>query len=290
MSSMGRLIERFGAGGMRTFSGVALAGSSLPDDVAPYLHEIGVPVRVAPYFSAAGVHEAVQLGTYASHNALTRPGAQLNSWVRLGDDGLAQLCVRPDGAVQAVFLDEVAPDMFVNSSIASFNAGLLALEEALALIASASGLQEALPAFRTLRDQLSESDSASFNDRENWWPRVLDDVRHTLNFPFSAAFEYLEASGEKTVVTEEASLGRPHPEEQIWQQLAAQGVRREQIQRVYSELEPCMMPGHYCAVKLQQLFPNARFTHSFDYGDTAASRESGIKELITYAAQRAGSQ
>ncbi|MBJ6641468.1 hypothetical protein H4K36_33250 [Streptomyces sp. DHE7-1] len=62
----------------------------------------------------------------------------------------------------------------------------------------------------------------------------------------------------------------------------------EQVRRVYCELEPCMMPGHYCAAWLQAVLPHAEFTHSFDYGDTAESREEGLKELITHAARQAG--
>ncbi|RYJ31480.1 hypothetical protein CU044_0490 [Streptomyces sp. L-9-10] len=50
------------------------------------------------------------------------------------------------------------------------------------------------------------------------------------------------------------------------------------------------MPGHYCAVWLHATFPTAEFTHSFDYGDTAESREEGLKALITYAAEQARRQ
>ncbi|MCL7381340.1 hypothetical protein [Streptomyces sp. 35G-GA-8] len=47
------------------------------------------------------------------------------------------------------------------------------------------------------------------------------------------------------------------------------------------------MPGHYGAVWLRTVLPHAEFTHSFDYGETAESREAGFKELITEAARQA---
>ncbi|QXQ95300.1 hypothetical protein KV381_02475 [Streptomyces sp. WY228] len=36
---------------------------------------------------------------------------------------------------------------------------------------------------------------------------------------------------------------------------------------------------------MQQVFPHAEFTHSFDYGDTAESREGGLKRLILHDAE-----
>lgn len=58
-----------------------------------------------------------------------------------------------------------------------------------------------------------------------------------------------------------------------------------QVRRVHCELEPCLMPGHYCSVWMQQVLPHAEFTHSFDYGDTAESREKGLKQLILHDAE-----
>jgi len=112
----------------------------------------------------------------------------------------------------------------------------------------------------------------------------------TCGTPFSSAFEYIDNTGTKQVITDATGPGRPHPEELVWHRLQAQGVTPQQVRRVYCELEPCTMPGHYCAVWLQATFPHAEFTHSFDYGSTAESREEGLKELITHAAQQAGDQ
>jgi hypothetical protein len=211
----------------------------------------------------------------------------MESWLRIGGDGLAHLCVRPDGAVQAVMLEDVADDMFVNTDVSTFNASLLALDRTQPVIASASGLADGAAAFRDLNAELRRIDEAAFAERESWWPRVLDDIRHTLNFPFAATFEYADAAGVKQIVTEATAPGHPHPEEIIWRRLSSSGVDPGQVSRVYCELEPCLMPGHYCAVWMQATFPKAEFTHSFDFGDTAASREQGLKELITYATEQA---
>ncbi|MEV4339563.1 SUKH-4 family immunity protein [Streptomyces sp. NPDC049590] len=276
----------FGENGMRRFTVPGSYGIRLPDQAREALTGTGVPVHVAPYFTAAADTDAPTLGMLAGHRGVPAPAGREN-WVRIGTDPLAHLCVRPDGAVQAVFLGLDEDDLFVSSDVTAFNASLTALDRRLPVIAASTSLPVAAAAFRELNAELRTIDAAAFEERESWWPRVLDDVRHTLNFPFSSAFEYVDAAGSEHIVTDATGPGRAHPEELVWQRLRAEGVAPEQVRRVYCELEPCMMPGHYCAVWLQSLFPHAEFTHSFDYGATAESREEGLKELITYTAQRA---
>ncbi|MFP8962065.1 SUKH-4 family immunity protein [Streptomyces nanhaiensis] len=287
MSASDQVSEHFGADGMRRFSTAALYGATVPADTARALEETGVPVAVGPYFRASAVSEAVRLGVYASHHRLDAPPPELEGWVRLADDRGAQLCVRPDGAVQAVFLSEAVPDMFVNTGVEVLNRSLTALDLALPRIAAADGMEGSAAVFRELNAELRELDPAAFAERESWWPRVLDDVRHTLNFPFSAAFEFTSAGGQKEIVTDRTGPGRLHPEERIWQRLSSSGVTPGRVTRVYCELEPCLMPGHYCAVWMQELFPHAEFTHSFDYGQSAESREEGFRQLIVHAAEQA---
>ncbi|MGW4886493.1 SUKH-4 family immunity protein [Streptomyces murinus] len=277
----------FGTDGMRRFAVPGSYGLLLPDTAREALADIGVPLHVAPYFTAASDTDGLTLGLVGGHQGLPVPADQ-ERWLRIGTDPLAHLCVRPDGAVQAVFLGVDEDDLFVSSDAAAFTASLAALDRRLPVIAASTSLPLAAAAFRELNAELRQIDPTAFKDRESWWPRVLDDVRHTLNFPFSSAFEYVDASGAEQIVTDATGPGRPHPEELLWQRLHAEGVTPEQVRRVYCELEPCMMPGHYCALWLQATFPHAEFTHSFDYGTTAESREEGLKELITYAAQQAG--
>ncbi|HEX5567541.1 MAG TPA: nucleic acid/nucleotide deaminase domain-containing protein, partial [Streptomyces sp.] len=99
--------------------------------------------------------------------------------------------------------------------------------------------------------------------------------------------EFTADNGQKEIVTDRTGPGRLHPEERLWQRLSSSGVPPERVGRVYCELQPCLMPGHYCAIWMQELFPDAEFTHSFDYGQTADSREEGLKRLILHAAEQA---
>lgn len=282
-----QLVQHFGRGGMRRFAPGDYLDASLPAASRSLLEETGVPAGVAPYFRSTDTAEPVGLDTAAVRLSLPRPPEEMGRWPRIGKDGLAQMCVRPDGNVQAVMLADVADDMFVSSDLAAFNASLLALDRAQAQLAASSGLTESASVFRDLDEELRGIDAQAMAERESWWPRVLDDVRHTLNFPFSAAFEYVDEAGAKHIVTDVTGPGRLHPEEIVWGRLSAEGVTPAQVLRVYCELEPCLMPGHYCAVWMQQTFPHAQFSHSFDYGDTADSREEGLKELITRAAEQA---
>ncbi|MFI1018176.1 nucleic acid/nucleotide deaminase domain-containing protein [Streptomyces sp. NPDC020965] len=277
----------FGPDGLRRFEPGHILGSLLPVTARTLLETTGVPRTVAPYFRSPGPDEPIALGVAAARSSRPAPPAALQSWPRIGSDGLADLCVRPDGAVQAVVLADMVDDMFVSTDVSTLNASLLALDRAQPVIAASSGLAEAADAFRTLNTELRQIDPAAFEEREAWWPRVLDDMRHTLNFPFSAAFEYVDGIGTRQVVTEATGPGLGHPEEIIWTRLSGAGVDPAQVRRVYSELQPCLMPGHYCAVWMQKAFPQAEFTHSFDYGDTAASREEGLKQLIIHAAEQA---
>ncbi|PRH79291.1 hypothetical protein C6N75_10195 [Streptomyces solincola] len=283
-------VDHFGPGGMRRFEVTSPLGITLPSPSRLYLEEVGVPLHVGPYFTSAKQSDSLPLGVFAEHSGMPRPASGAETWLRIGTDGLAQVCVRPDGAVQVVLPGFEEPDMFASSDVRLFGSALAVLDRRMSVIAASTSLPVAAAGFRELNAELRQMDPEAFVERESWWPRVLDDVRHTLNFPFSAAFEYLDASGRKQVATEATGPGRAHPEELLWQRLAAEGVRPQQVRKVYCELEPCMMPGHYCAVWLQSTFPQAEFTHSFDYGSDAQSREDGLKGLITSAAQQARNQ
>ncbi|MEU2450551.1 hypothetical protein ABZ605_10870 [Streptomyces sp. NPDC012765] len=76
----------------------------------------------------------------------------------------------------------MADGMFVDTNVCAFGASLMMLDRALPLLASAPSLQQAVEVFRSLNTQLRQVDTTAFAERELWWPRVLDDIRHTLNF------------------------------------------------------------------------------------------------------------
>lgn len=92
-----------------------------------------------------------------------------------------------------------------------------------------------------------------------------------------AVFEYVEANGARTAVAG-ASIQGAHAERVIAGQLQRMGVNPSQVTRIYSELEPCIAPGGYCKMFIQNNFPQATVTYSFEYGDMA-SRQRGIQLL-----------
>ncbi|MFD6080426.1 nucleic acid/nucleotide deaminase domain-containing protein [Streptomyces hydrogenans] len=278
-------VGHFGRDGMRRLV-LSSLGAAVDDGVRALLEQVGVPLLVTPYFTAAAETDGLTLGVFAGHHGRHAQEAQA-AWARVGTDGLAEMAVSTDGTVHAVFLGGVAPDMFVSSSLDVFLQSLAVLDRYLGVIAGSRDLADGAAAFRDLNSELRRTDPAAFEDRESWWPRVLDDVRHTLNIGFSAAFEYTDEQGKRQVVTEATGPGRPHPEELIWQRLKAQGIAPDRVTRVYCELEACMMPGHYCAVWMARQFPAAQFTHAFDYGQSAESREEGLKALIRFTAEQA---
>jgi hypothetical protein len=278
-----QVAAHFGPEGVRRFTAAELTQAPVPPQAAEVLGAPGLPLQVGPYFTATTA-EPLPLGEYAATVGFPDSAPESAQWCRLGTDHGAELCVGPAGDVQAVFVVADAPAMTVNTSVQAFIASLLLLDRHLPLLAS-PGEQRAVEVFRALRKGLLEVDAAAHEDDEAWWPRVLEEIRHALSFPFAAAFEYEDASGDKQVETEQARVGLPHPERVLWERLEAKGVAPDQVTRVYTELEPCFLPGNYCAMWLNR-FRSAEFTYSFDYGATADEREQGILELMQQAANQ----
>ncbi|PKK15778.1 MAG: hypothetical protein BUE48_003775 [Thermomonospora sp. CIF 1] len=168
----------------------------------------------------------IALGAYASSIgfdvAETEPGEQAAGRLRLGTDEGAEICVDATGRVQAVFVQADAPSMHVSSGVEAFAASLLTLDEYLPVLAS-PGRRNPAEVFREMRGRLLEIDAAAHEDDEAWWPRVLEQIRHALSFPFSAAFEVVEPDGRKHIETEQAQVGLPHPEQMLWAKLEARG-------------------------------------------------------------------
>ncbi|MER6398063.1 nucleic acid/nucleotide deaminase domain-containing protein [Kitasatospora sp. NPDC059973] len=270
------LTAHFGPRGLRSLS-VAPAGP---------LRDPGLPLQVGPYFRAAEESDPLSLGEYAAGAGL-EAGASA-AQLRIGTDGGAELFFAPDRSVRALLLGSEPAELPVASTVEAFAAGLLLLDRYLPAVAASDRPEAAFAAYRELRQGLLAADQAAFEDREGWWPRVLDDLRRPLNVDSSAAFEVVDEQGGTRIETAIGGPGLLHPEEVLWHRLRAEGVEPEQVVRVYCELEPCMMPGHYCARWMAAEFPQAEFTHGFDYGETAESRESGIKALMISLAERQG--
>nr|WP_240979938.1 nucleic acid/nucleotide deaminase domain-containing protein [Streptomyces sp. HNM0574] len=238
---------------------------------------VEVPLAVSPYFTTAE-EDHVVLREYADSVGRRVVEPHTREWARIGTDGGAEICADHEGAVHAVFLALAEPTRFVNASTEAFARSLDALDRALGLIFGADSPQAASTAFRELQEQLQQFDPQACAERENWWPLVLDDIRDTAGAEWYSAFEVLDGQGEKHIVTQSGGIGI-HPEEKLWQSLQAAGVEPEQVLRIHTDLEACFMPGHYCSLWLGEVFPDAKLSHSFPYGESAASRAEGIRLL-----------
>jgi hypothetical protein len=248
------------------------------------LAQVAVPVQVGPYFVTAH-DDAVPLEAFAQSVGRTVVLDECRQWARLGSDRGFELCADHEGVVRAVLLDWTEESRFVNATAEAFAQSLAALDQALAAILGTDEPQAAAAAYAELEQRLRALDARAFEEREHWWPLVLDDIRDTASAEWFTAFEILNDQGEKQIVTQAGDIG-VHPEERLWARLRAAGVEPEQVLRVHTELEACFMPGHYCSLWLGQTFPEAQLTHNFPYGETAESRAEGIRLLSEAAEQQ----
>ncbi len=272
-----RLLDRFGPEGVRRPGAAALAGLDLPADTGALIVAAGVPLQVGPYL-AADPEDDWALGDHTRRHAPALAGYGEERWLRLGGDRGSELCVAPDGRVWSVFPASEETPVLVNTTVEAFLDGVADLYSTLGELAAARQPQEVFALFGRVESRLRSADLRAFESDESWWPRVLEDVRHTLGVPGRAAFTYRDQRGEEQVLTAAGSLAL-HPEEYIWQRLEASGVRPGDVLEVYTELQACFMPGHYCSLWMARTFPEASFTHSFDYGDSAREREAGVRAL-----------
>ncbi len=274
-----RLRARFGAAGLRT---VDPAGTAVPDAAAALLGGAVVPRQVGPYFHS-GDEDPVTLGDHYRAAGAEVPDDGRAAWCRIGWDRGMQLCVDEDGAVRADFAGQGAPAVTVGATLDGFLESLVALDEALSLIAAARSVPESADHVRVLLKRLANIDHASVQGPDTWWSAVIQDIRHTASHPSFASFAVLDDNGAERVVTDSGSLCL-HPEERIWQDLRAAGTGADLVRAVHTELEPCFLPGHYCSLWMAVEFPRAEYTHNFPYGDDAESREQGFLELLRHAA------
>ncbi|MFF5254396.1 nucleic acid/nucleotide deaminase domain-containing protein [Streptomyces leeuwenhoekii] len=244
---------------------------------------IAVPLEVGPYFVTAE-SDPVPLQEFARSAGRTVVREECRSWARLGSDRGFEICADDQGVVRAVLLDWTEDLRFVNSAPEAFAQSLAALDRALGVILGTDSPQDASAAYAELERSLRAIDPQAFEGRENWWPLVLDDIRDTASAEWFTAFEIVDDRGEKQILTQAGGIGI-HPEERLWARLRAAGVRPEQVLRIHTELEACFMPGHYCAMWLGQVFPDAQLTHNFPYGETAESRAEGLRQLREAADQ-----
>jgi RHS repeat-associated protein len=97
-----------------------------------------------------------------------------------------------------------------------------------------------------------------------------------------AVFEYRATDGTLQMVAGASVRGQQglgHAERNVWAYLQQQGIEPSRVTRIYSERQPCNLPGGYCDNFIKRTFTQARVTWSFEYGATPESREAGKKAL-----------
>ena len=92
-----------------------------------------------------------------------------------------------------------------------------------------------------------------------------------------AVIEYQGENGLATIVRA-SERGVGHAERLAAAELM-QSVDATAVTRIYSELQPCDLPGGYCSSFIAATFPQAEVTYSFEYGATVESRRFGLTSL-----------
>ncbi|WP_034267854.1 nucleic acid/nucleotide deaminase domain-containing protein [Actinospica robiniae] len=271
------LAAQFGAAGLRTFDAGRLDGLTVSASAAELLSVTGLPARVGTYFTAAGPGGPLRIVAEDGQPA----------WLLLGGDQGASLAADLDGAVHALLRPSWGRSRPVNRSIEQLAASLAMLDRYLPLLAAAAQSEQIGPLWNKLRSALAYIDPDAQADPECWWALVLEDIRHVVSFPFSAAAKFVRDGQEPQVLTASAVLGLPHPELQLARRLAELGVDRSSVTELYTELQACRMPGHYCGLRAAVAFPRAQYTYAFPYGEDAQERQESVNAAALAAATAA---
>lgn len=83
-------------------------------------------------------------------------------------------------------------------------------------------------------------------------------------------------------ITRRSAPGTEHPERQLLQALRALNVTPDRVLNLHTELEPCDLPGGYCARMVRETWPQAHITRTVPYGPDHAGRQAGLRELLTH--------
>jgi RHS repeat-associated protein len=107
--------------------------------------------------------------------------------------------------------------------------------------------------------------------------RQLHNIRGGRNV---AVFEYLDNAGQAQTIAGVSIRATGHAERLIGGELNRMGIKPSQVTRIYSELQPCSLPGGYCDDFIRKTYPQADVTYSFGYGNTSNSRQQGMSDLL----------
>lgn len=99
---------------------------------------------------------------------------------------------------------------------------------------------------------------------------------------YMAVLRYRAHDGSEQQLIRRSAPGTPHPEWQIFHELRALGVPPQQVVELHTELEPCELPGGYCARMIRESWPQVRLSHTASYGRDHATRRQGVRHLVEH--------
>ncbi|MFE9256276.1 SUKH-4 family immunity protein [Streptomyces sp. NPDC006879] len=104
----------------------------------------------------------------------------------------------------------------------------------------------------------------------------------TVGPGYQAVLRYRAADGSEQQVIRRSAPGTPHPEWQILYELRALNVPPQRVLELHTELASCELPGGYCARMIRETWPQVRITNVAPYGTDHASRQQGVRHLLTH--------
>ncbi|WP_234533381.1 SUKH-4 family immunity protein [Streptomyces shenzhenensis] len=104
----------------------------------------------------------------------------------------------------------------------------------------------------------------------------------TVGPGYQAVLRYRAQDGSEQQLIRRSAPGTPHPEWQIFHELRAMNVPPDQVLELHTELEPCELPGAYCARMIREQWPQARLASIAPYGTDHASRQQGMRQLLAH--------
>jgi hypothetical protein len=262
------------------WSAADLAKTDLPHSLWEPVVAANLPTVVGGCFELA--ERPQSLAEFADEAGLSTPDDVPADLLRLGTDHGSELCLDGSGTVRSVFCTFAHPARMVNSSFEAWLACSAEVRRFLADSADAPIGPGSARAAEVLRSTLTELDSDPLADPDSWWSLVTDDLRLTASVAAAGIFEFRSTSGALRTAKGYTLPGQGHVERRLWASLESRGVTPDQVTRIHTDLEPCMLPGGYCADWTAMTFPQAEVTFSFRYGPDAPGREAGVEELIRY--------
>ncbi|MFZ3473275.1 SUKH-4 family immunity protein [Streptomyces sp. 4.24] len=97
-----------------------------------------------------------------------------------------------------------------------------------------------------------------------------------------AVLRYRAADGSVQHLVRHSAPGVAHPEWQLFHALRVLNVAPERVLGLHTELEPCDLPGAYCARMVRETWPQAHVSYDVPYGGDLQGRQEGIRRLLAF--------